>query len=90
MDTNQFIDNCNRYPDEKLLPLLGKHVAWSTDGTEILAHANTLAELFVEVDRLGLTDYVADYLPRDEFFGGGLTDISITELMADDSSTPAA
>jgi hypothetical protein len=37
MDLEQFILNRNAFPSEELALLVGKHVAWSPDGTRIVA-----------------------------------------------------
>jgi hypothetical protein len=37
MDLDEFIKNRNAYPPEELERLVGKHVAWSPDGSQIVA-----------------------------------------------------
>jgi hypothetical protein len=37
MDLEQFMSNRNAFPREELAQFLGKHVAWSEDGSRILA-----------------------------------------------------
>jgi hypothetical protein len=37
MDLEQFIANRNAFASEELAGLVGKHVAWSPDGTRIVA-----------------------------------------------------
>ena len=54
--------NRNRFPEAELAKYYGKCVAWSFDGTQILASGATRAELESEIDRLGLTEYVAGYV----------------------------
>lgn len=47
----------------------GKYVAWTMDGTRVLASADTMKEVIAEADRLGLArdECVFDYVPtRDE------------------------
>jgi hypothetical protein len=35
--TAEFFENQRRFPPEKLLPYAGQHIAWSWDGSQILA-----------------------------------------------------
>jgi len=37
MDLDEFIKNRNAFPPEQLERLVGKHVAWSADGSQIVA-----------------------------------------------------
>jgi hypothetical protein len=64
-DANVFIRNRNAWPTEKFLLYAGKHVAWSGDGTTILAAADTAEELFEVMDATFPPDefYVLGYLP---------------------------
>ena len=72
MDGNQFIRNCNAYPPEELAKYAGQHVAWSMDGKTILGHASELGDLFAEMDRQGIKDFVSDWIfPPDSSFLGG-------------------
>lgn len=72
MDANQLINELNRKTLEELAPYQGQWVAWARDGKNVLAHAPNMGELFREIDRLGLTDYVIDSIPNpDEDFLGG-------------------
>lgn len=59
-----YVENRNRVPYEKLQPWEGQQVAWSWDGTAILAGAPTLDELFQELTRLGIDSsrVVFDYV----------------------------
>jgi hypothetical protein len=72
MNVRELIQNCEAHSPEELSPLEGKYVAWSEDGKTLLAHAKTLAELFTEVTRLGIKNYVIDTVPpaEESFLGG--------------------
>ena len=52
------------HPLEELKRHRGKYVAWSMDGTQVLASGATHRELYDEVDRLKLggDDCVLDYI----------------------------
>jgi hypothetical protein len=73
VDANEFIRNVSAHSLEELDPYVEKHVAWSEDGKQILAAADTLANLVKEVERLGLKEYVIDFVPDPDvsFLGGG-------------------
>jgi hypothetical protein len=45
MDMNEHVANRNRFPAEELARYAGKYVAWSLDGTRILAHGDDLEEV---------------------------------------------
>ena len=66
MDANEFIRNSSSHSAEELAPYEEQYVAWSKDGKRILAHAETLAGLYEEVDRKGMTDYVVGFVPGDD------------------------
>jgi len=63
MNSREFILNCNAHTAEEMAPYFEQHVAWSVDGKKILAHAKDLADLYKEVDRLGLSEYVISFVP---------------------------
>lgn len=73
MDANEFIRNCSEHTAEELAPYEEQHVAWSEDGKTILAHGATLAELYQEIDRKALKQYVIGFIPSADlsYFGGG-------------------
>lgn len=73
VNANEFIRNVSEHSLEFLAPFVEKHVAWSVDGKQLLAAADTLEELHKEIDRLGLKDYVIDFIlnPDIRYFGGG-------------------
>jgi hypothetical protein len=72
MDTNEFIHNASAHSPEDLAPFEEKYVAWSMDGKEILAHADSLADLYREVDQKGIREYVTGFVPASDIsdFGG--------------------
>ena len=79
IDGNLFIVNRNKFTYEQLAPYAGQHVAWSTDGTRIVAHHTDVAELFRAIDESDLSseDVVFGYLPAldaPESYIGGLYD----------------
>ena len=63
MNGAEFIRNCNAFDPEELARLENQHVAWSEDGRQILAHAATLEELDREIQRLGISNCVVDFIP---------------------------
>ena len=66
MKASDLIHNLNAHGPEELARYAGQYVAWSNDGTAVVAHAATLAELFVEVDRQGLTGYTFEFIPAED------------------------
>ncbi len=73
INANEFIRNCNAHTADELAPYEDQFVAWSVDGKQILAYARDENELYKEVHRLGLVDYVISYIPPSgvSFLGGG-------------------
>jgi len=67
----EFTRRVNEWTPEQLAPYQGKFVVWAEDGERILAAATTREELYREMDRLGITDCVEDYIPTDEENVGG-------------------
>ena len=71
VDAAIFIDNFNKLWPDANLRFPGEHVAWSLDGTQMLAHAPSDEELYAEMDRHGKKDFVSDDLvPGDCFVTG--------------------
>ena len=64
-NANVYARNRNAYPLDKLLLYAGKHVAWSGDGTTILAAADTGEELLDIMDANFPPDecFVLSYVP---------------------------
>lgn len=50
MDYSEYVKNNNAFPTEKLLQYAGKYIAWSEDGTAIIAAADGIEELIDAVD----------------------------------------
>lgn len=64
LDLAVFETNRSRFPAEQLLPLAGKHVAWSADGTRVVASADDRAGLYAQLERAGVPvdQVVFDYI----------------------------
>ena len=73
MNASEFTHNVAAQTPEQLRPFLNRHVAWTEDGTRVLAHAATLEELYREIDRMGHKRYVIGFVPGAEEtdLGGG-------------------
>lgn len=54
LDMKLFIENEHKFPPEELAKYAGKHVAYSGDGTSILASGDTWEELERELAAAGL------------------------------------
>jgi hypothetical protein len=65
IDGNLFNVNRNKFTYEQLAPYAGQHVAWSTDGTRIVAHHTDFEGLFAAVLQSGLSseEVVFSYIP---------------------------
>lgn len=63
VDANLFNRNISNHTAEALAPFWEKHVAWSEDGTAILAAADSEEQLYREIERLRLTRYVVGFVP---------------------------
>jgi hypothetical protein len=72
IDSNEFTRNVSKHTLEELAPYVEQHVAWSIDGKQLLAHAQELPDLYKEIDRLGLKEYVVDFIsdPNLSLLGG--------------------
>jgi hypothetical protein len=59
-----FIDKLNRLPPEYIAPYRGKQVAWSRDGTRILASGDTIEEVYEKIREMGLdpSQVVGEYI----------------------------
>jgi hypothetical protein len=69
LDLGTYHQNRCNYPPEQLLPYGGKYVAWSLDGTRILASGDTEEEVNRQLVAagIGLNQVVGDYIdPLDE------------------------
>jgi hypothetical protein len=54
IDTVTFNRNRDLFPQEELQTYWGRHVAWSLDGTRILADGATHAEMYRRLQELGI------------------------------------
>jgi hypothetical protein len=65
IDLLLFRRNRDRFPEEELEPYWGKQVAWSGDGTRIVASGATHAELYATLARLGIDpcQVVDEFIP---------------------------
>lgn len=68
IDLNEFIQNREKVPFEALLPFAGQHVAFSADGTRVMAHGPDHAAVFLQLEKLGISssNVVFDYIPGPE------------------------
>lgn len=74
MILNEFIKNRNSFPQEELAKYFGKYVAWSSDGTCIVASGDDDSQVFEAVKAGGYDpeQVVFSYVPDpDEVFWGG-------------------
>ncbi len=53
MDMREFLNNRQQFPLDELTKYAGKHVAWSPDGTSIVASADDLPKLIAAVKASG-------------------------------------
>jgi hypothetical protein len=53
--------------DEDLIRNRGRYVAWSMDGSRVLASGATMGEMYAETHRLGLIgdEFIAEYITED-------------------------
>ena len=76
MDMQQYLRNRHQFPQDELEKHAGKYVAWSPDGTRIIASADELGKLCEAVDTSGYdpAEVVMEPIPfPDELvLGGGL------------------
>src|SRR5262249_30874798 len=64
-DLSRFHDNWCNFPADQLVPYHGKHVAWSPDGTRILASGDTEEEVEQQLIAAGIppSQVVGEYIP---------------------------
>lgn len=53
-DLGQFHENWCNFPPDQLAPYHGKHVAWSPDGSRILASGDSIEEVDQQLEALGI------------------------------------
>jgi hypothetical protein len=63
-DLRGFDENRSKFPSEQLVAYAGQHVAWSPDGTRILACGATREELDEKLESVGIhfNQVVHDYI----------------------------
>jgi hypothetical protein len=86
-----FIESCNRFPPEELEKYRGQWVAWSLDGTRIIAHAHDLDTLYERVLQAGepVNRCVAEGIPAaDTIIGWGALDLGCEPWPLEDPGSP--
>jgi hypothetical protein len=66
----EFFENQRRFSSDEVMKYAGKHIAWSWDGSQIVASADDNEGLLVAIKSLGLNPsrVVCSYVePADEF-----------------------
>ena len=74
MNLDQFVKNRNAFPADELNRYTGQHVAWSADGTRVLASDPDPLHVITAVKALGLDPAetpIEDIRSDDGFPGGG-------------------
>ncbi len=68
VDANQFNENFNKFPSAELLKFAGQHVAFSLDGTQILASGVDEMEMERRLKESGIdpSRVVGMYLPSED------------------------
>jgi hypothetical protein len=77
MDMNTFLENRHKTPPEQLAPYIGMYVAWSPDGTRIIASAKDELRLDAAIRAAGYdpAEIVVSSIPdEDVILGGGASD----------------
>ena len=71
-DPNLCTRNRKAWTAEQIAPYLGHWVAWSLDGTRIVAHHEDPVEVVRDYEALGLTggDVLMERLPAEDEVGG--------------------
>lgn len=74
MHSQEFLRNRSAWTHEQIKPYINQHIAVSPDGRRVLAHASTQEDLLVQIQRLGLKDFVLEFVfdPETSYFGGSL------------------
>jgi hypothetical protein len=53
-DLSSFRENKNKFPPEELARYVGQHVAWSPDGTRILASGDSMSAVDEQLQAAGI------------------------------------
>ena len=64
MDHLEAMKNRKRFPLEELHKYIGQHVAWSADNSRVLGSSRDLGDLFAQLERQGIRDYILEYIPE--------------------------
>ncbi|HXG09935.1 MAG TPA: hypothetical protein VNK04_09115 [Gemmataceae bacterium] len=64
-DTRHYPENRSKVPPEEMLKYAGEHVAWSPDGTRILAHGRDQDQVIAELEAAGVhfSEVVWEHVP---------------------------
>ena len=81
MKWDEHVKNRNQFPFEELLKYEGQHVAWSIDGTRILAGDKDPMNLLAKLQEAGYTseDFVLSFVDFDSQIGGAAFNDGIWE-----------
>ena len=73
MNLEQFVQNRNEFSADELDRYAGQHVAWSADGTRILASDPDPLKVLATVRALGYdpAETPIEDIPTEDFFPGG-------------------
>jgi hypothetical protein len=73
MDMHQLLRNRQQFPPEELAKYAGKHVAWSPDGTSIIASDEDLLRLDAKITNGGYNpaEILVSTVPAEEVILGG-------------------
>ena len=77
MDMNVFYENRNRFPPEELAKYIGRFVAWSPDGSRIIASDVDELRLDDAIRAAGydVSETVVSFIPdEDTILGGGISE----------------
>ena len=68
MDMQQFLRNRNEFPPAELEKYAGRYIAWSADGTRIVASDEDPLRLMETIDGLGIDhgETVISYVPEED------------------------
>jgi hypothetical protein len=68
VNTNLFNENTSKFPYEEWAKLVGRQIAWSLDGTKIIASGQDYAQLLQVLNDRGIpiSEVVLDYVPTED------------------------
>jgi hypothetical protein len=81
MNWAEHVKNRNAFPFEELEKYEGQHVAWSLDGTRILAGHEDPLQLCAALEAAGYRpdDYVLSFVAFDSYIGGAALSDAVWE-----------